>query len=112
MSPVSLLRIRELNDRLRAMPFAPHGQLLLTSGVADLPAGDIAAILRLVTTFDAFTLDNDPHGEHDFGAFTYGETRYFWKIDYYDRDRTYASPDPADPAVTSRILTVMRADEH
>ncbi len=112
MSQASLIRIRELNDRFRAMPFAPQGQLLLTSGVADLPPGDIAAILRLVTTFDAFTPDNDPHGEHDFGAFTYRETRYFWKIDYYDRDRNYGSPDPADPAVTSRILTVMRADEY
>lgn len=112
MSQSSVIRIRELNDRLRSMPFAPQGQLLLTSGVADMPEGDIAAILRLVTTFDAFAPDNDPHGEHDFGAFTYRQTRYFWKIDYYDRDRSHASSDPADPAVTSRVLTVMRADEY
>jgi hypothetical protein len=35
-----------------------------------------------------------------------------WKIDYYDRSRRYHSPDPADPKLTVRVLTVMRADEY
>jgi hypothetical protein len=28
-------------------------------------------------TFQAFTADNDPHGEHDFGAVERGCVRYF-----------------------------------
>jgi hypothetical protein len=30
--------------------------------------------------------DNDPHGEHDFGAFEHEGQRIFWKIDYYAPD--------------------------
>jgi len=32
-----------------------------------------------VRAFDAFTNDNDPHGEHDFGAIDEGGVRCFWK---------------------------------
>ncbi|GAA3075346.1 DUF3768 domain-containing protein [Rhizobium viscosum] len=108
----STLRIRLLNDQLRAFPFPPRGEMVMTCGVADLPADDLSEVLHQVRTFDAFTADNDPHGEHDFGNFTYNGVRYSWKIDYYDRDKEYGSPDPSDPAVTCRVLTVMRADEY
>ncbi len=46
-----------------------------------------------------------------FGAIEIGN-RTFFKIDYYDRSLTFHSADAADPAVTTRVLTVMRADEH
>jgi hypothetical protein len=36
------------------------------------------------------------------------DQRYFWKIDYYDLAGECGSSDPANPAVTRRVLTVMR----
>ena len=54
----------------------------------------------------------DPYGEHDMGRFTVGGEDYYWKIDYYDRNLEFHSPDPADPSVTIRVLTIMRVDEY
>jgi hypothetical protein len=39
-------------------------------------------------------------------------TRFFFKVDYFDRTLNYHSPDPTDPAVTVRVITVMLADEY
>lgn len=113
MSTSFTLRIRALNDLLRTFPFAPMaGEMLITPGVMMLPPADQAAVIQKVHAFKDFTPDNDPHGEHDFGAFEHAGSRYFWKIDYYDFQLQYRSPDPADPEVTRRVLTVMRADEY
>ena len=49
---------------------------------------------------------------HDFGAINLDGELYLWKIDYYDNDLAFGSPDPADPDVTRRIMTIMRADEY
>ena len=62
--------------------------------------------------FTAFSPDNDPYGEHDFGSFEYAGKTIFWKIDCYDRDLDNGSPDPTDPAVTTRVLTVLLAEEY
>ena len=62
--------------------------------------------------FDAFTEDNDPYDEHDFGSINIAGETVFWKIDYYDLNLEYGADDPANPAKCRRILTVMLASEY
>ena len=85
---------------------------LQTNGIAALAPELVAKIHARVQSFSAFTTDNDPYGEHDFGAFEVEGVRVFFKLDYYDAKARYASPDPADPAVTTRVLTIMLAEEY
>jgi hypothetical protein len=103
-------RIRALNDDFRRSFVG--GLVVITAGVEAMPAEQRKSLLAKVRAFDLFTEDNDPHGEHDFGAIDEGGVRYFWKIDCYDRATEFGSPDPADPAVTTRVLTILRADEY
>jgi hypothetical protein len=70
-----------------------------------------AEVLRAARDFDTFGPSIDPHGEHDIGSFDFEGTRCFWKIDYNNLDMSSGSEDPADPAITTRVLTIMRADE-
>ena len=103
-------RIRTLNDAFRRS-FA-GGQVVETPGVVELAEVDRIALLLAVRRFDRFDNSNDPYGEHDFGAVEVGGERFFWKIDAYDRALSGGSPNPADTAVTTRVLTIMRADEN
>jgi hypothetical protein len=68
--------------------------------------------LQKIRSFNAFSEDNDPHAEHDFGAVDEAGVRCFFKIDYYDRQTEAGSPDPADTAVTTRVMTIMLASEY
>jgi hypothetical protein len=104
-------QIRELNDALRTL--RGEGRICMTAGIARLDDTQQAEIMRRVFTYADFTPENDPYGEHDFGSFEYAAgTWIMWKIDYYDRACEWGSPDPADPAVTTRVLTVMLAEEY
>jgi Protein of unknown function (DUF3768) len=103
-------RIRELNDAFRIT--LEGGKCLFTAGVSDMGVPFATAALAAVKAFDDFTPDNDPYGEHDFGLFEIGEERLFWKIDYYDNSLQFGSNDPADPARTKRVLTIMLAEEY
>jgi hypothetical protein len=109
-NPNSATRIQELNDAFRQSFVG--GMVVVTAGFESLPADWRSLILAKVRAFDRFDEDNDPHGEHDFGLIEEAGARYFWKIDYYDRDMELMSPDPANPEVTSRVLTVMLAEEY
>lgn len=104
------VRIRDLNDKLRKT--LEGGQLFITPGIAALPADQYAAALSAVVTFENFTPDNDPRGEHDFGAIHIEDQSILWKIDYYDLSMQYLSPDPGDPIVTRRVLTIMLTHEY
>lgn len=105
-----IARIRNANDCARAT--LAFRSVLVTVGVRSLHEEATSAALAKVRSFDAFTTDNDPYGEHDLGSFKLGGERLFWKIDYYDRTLSAGSPDPADPSVTARVLTIMLASEY
>ena len=111
--------IAEQNDRFRrtwAADFTVPGRIVMTRGVADLSPAGKAIIMERVQRFDAFTEDNDPYGDHGFGAFEFevGGNGYhiFWKIDLYDTDYSMGSDDPSDPKATRRVLTIMHASEY
>lgn len=110
MSP-RIFKIADLNDLLRTTFLT--GKVVMTEGIRALDDETRADILTRVREFRDFTPDNDPHGEHDFGAIDHaGAGKVFWKIDYYDRAFQYASDDPCDPTRTARVLTIMLAEEY
>jgi hypothetical protein len=107
---MSAAKIRALNDAFRRS--LAGGKVMMTAGIAALPDTAQATVLDEVRKFDAFTADNDPHGEHDFGSFEVDGRKIFWKIDYYDAAMEFGSEDPADPSKTTRVLTIMLASEY
>jgi hypothetical protein len=102
--------IRALNDELRQN--ITTGTALLTAGVAALGGEAVARIVKTIAVYDYFCHANDPYEEHDFGSFEVDGHTIFFKIDYYDKSRNYHSPDPSDPSVTERVMTIMLAEEY
>jgi hypothetical protein len=103
-------RIRALNDELRQ--YLLGGRAVITPGVAALGQQAVERIVKAIAVYDDFCHANDPHEEHDFGSFLAERQTIFFKIDYYDKNLTYHSPDPSDSCVTERVITIMLADEY
>ena len=103
-------RIRELNNAFRTT--LTGGIVLISAGIIAKGAAFQAALLDAVRSYDDFDEDCDPWQEHDFGAITILGCRVFWKIDYYDCLLAMRSDEPADASLTTRVLTIMLADEY
>lgn len=119
--------IRRLNDAARSNP-GRTSIATVTPGFHALPDADRFAALVEITRFSRFDGDNDPYGEHDFGAvyrlasgawtqdwptdaLTITQT-VFWKVDCYDNDLLFGSERPWDETRTKRVLTIMLASEY
>ncbi|WP_166308731.1 DUF3768 domain-containing protein [Bradyrhizobium sp. 2S1] len=102
--------IRFHNDELRRD--LTRGAAFMTPGVAALGPEAAERIFNTISLYDDFCHDNDPHEEHDFGSFVVEGHTIFFKIDYFSMDLTVGSPDPSDPSITKRIITIMLADEY
>lgn len=121
MTPATA-RIRELNDAFRqrgptwasALGLARPDQdgWYITDGVHGFGPLFALEAVGMVQRFDGFAADNDPHGEHDFGAVEIAGQRVLWKIDYYDLELSHGSEDPANPNITRRVITIMLAEEY
>jgi len=94
--------IRMKNDIFRKTFIG--GRVILTESVSDSP--HLEEIIKKTKAFNDFTEGNDPHGEHDFGAFDVADEKYFFKIDYYDEDYRYYQEDGR------RVLTIMHASDY
>ena len=109
------MTITELNDQFRKTFIG--GKVMVTAGIASLDESLQQVIVATVQGFNQFNKSNDPHGEHDCGKFSVssiGGNTYsvFWKIDYFDAACEFGSEDPSDPAQTTRVLTIMLAEEY
>jgi hypothetical protein len=102
-------KIALLNDQFRST--FTGGQVVMTSGINALDEKTRVEIIAAVMKFEAFDEDNDPHGEHDYGTAQIAGHTYVWKIDTYDLRLKYMSSNPADPAVTRRVLTILLPSE-
>jgi hypothetical protein len=103
-------RIRELNDAFRST--LRGGRVMLTSGFNALPEMVKSQVIDRIKTFTEFDSGNDPYHEHDFVSLEVAGQRFFAKIEYYDRDLRFGADDPSDPERTTRIMTVMLAEEY
>lgn len=104
-------RIRRLNDALRRGE-GGNATIVVTAGVQANGHEFLVEVHEQIAGFDAFTEDNDPHEEHDFGAIEVSGEKLFWKVDYFDNSMSMLSPDPANPKLTHRVLTIMLASEY
>ena len=106
-------KIRTDNDQfrknIRSFSRDIKGRVVLTASVSE--AIDRELIIEKVIEFDNFSADNDPHGEHDFGSFNLGETKYFFKIDYYEDYNLEYGVDPHEDE-PFRVLTIMEASDY
>lgn len=104
-------RIAQLNDDLRKT--GQGGDIFITQGVNALAESTQQKVVLAVQQFNDFDEDNDPYGEHDFGAVEVQGERFFFKVDYYAKNKPgYGSENPADTEVTRRVMTIMQASEY
>ena len=108
--PLQKERIAHLNDQHRQ--YIPITETVLTQTVSKLQVEQLIELIEKVRLFNTFDEDNDPWVEHDFGAVEIQGETYYWKIDYYDGNYQCHSPDPSDPNVTKRVLTIMHKSEY
>ncbi|MFG6082571.1 DUF3768 domain-containing protein [Paracoccus litorisediminis] len=109
--------IAKANDAFRAaIILGGHpellGQVVCTQGVAAEGLGFVARAQIEVAGFSNFTEENDPYGDHSFGAVTISGKKIWWKIDLYDADYRFGAADPLDRANTRRVLTLLFPSEY
>lgn len=115
--PAYRVAMAELNDRFRKNPFVyKHGRFMVTADVRNLGEEDMVAAIDAMRNFENFNTNNDPWGEHDCALFQITRTNgnkatLKFKIDYYDTNLEFHSPNPLDENKTIRVLTITMGNE-
>ncbi|WP_062228433.1 DUF3768 domain-containing protein [Aureimonas frigidaquae] len=102
--------IAALNDQFRQT--LRGGAVFMTASVANISSVRLRRMMEAIRTFEGFCEEQDPYGEHDLGSIKDEDERFFWKIDYFDPSMRFGSQDPANPAITLRVMTIMRPEEY
>lgn len=107
--------IARLNDRAR-FGLDPKARVTFTrnclAAFCDPDAIEVVVIqAQLMAAFRncAFAEDSP---ERDFGTVEFRDRKVWMKIDYFDADLQYGSDDPADPSVTTRVLTILLPEDY
>lgn len=107
--------IARQNDRFRqtfGADFTIPGRVVVTAGVEAKGGALLQKLMVAVVGFDDFSEDNDPYGLRDFGIVTIDGIKVYWKLDLYDPSYEWGAEDPANPARTRRVLTLLLPEEY
>ena len=94
-----------VNDRLRTT--FQGGEVRVAPSIYQLDARLCGRALCVMSRQRNF----DERSEHDRGRFVFAGYAFEWCIEYQSSDGTAASPDPADPNRTFRVLTLSAVDD-
>ena len=94
-----------LNDQLRTT--FKGGRVQMTPSVYELDDRLRGRALAVLARYSKFAADS----EHDCGTFIFAGFAFDWRIEYRTTDGSGVSPDPADPQVTLRVLTLYTMDD-
>jgi len=94
-----------LNDQLRTT--FKGGRVQMTPSVYELDGRLRGRALSVLARYSKFDADS----EHNWGTFIFAGFSFEWRIEYRTTDGSGVSPDPADPQVTLRVLTLYTMDD-
>jgi hypothetical protein len=94
-----------LNDQFRTT--FKGGRVQMTPSVYQLDDRLRGRALSVLARYSKFDADS----EHDWGTFIFAGFSFEWRIEYRAANGSGASPDPADPRMTLRVLTLYTMDD-
>ena len=107
--------IARLNDRCRMGGDRTARHVITRACLAEFAGGStdegLFAQAMLMANVRAHVFEGSAATLRDSGDFVFRGTTVYFKIDTYDLKLEYGSEDPADPSVTTRVMTIMLAQD-
>ncbi len=107
--------IARLNDRARR-GLDPTARIVFTRNClaifCDLDTfGVVVVQAQLLAAFRNCSFAEDSP-ERDFTEVLFRDRRVWLKVDCFDKSLEYGSPDPADAALTTRVVTILLPEDY